>query len=240
MGNAVSKRRNRSAEKNKGLGESGTPGVLQLSGYPGGNKAACGRALLETLTEKDRTDCRCEILKHHLEETISCLEEAVPEPGTEEYARFVSCVLNPRVEHEVMTPYRRSLLEWMSAEEQRNFRKEPKLLWEKICRQIQERPEEERSSLITAPAACVRTGVGSRRSKEILFVAAARSLGIPARLNPDDGAMEYWRDGSFAPVLAECEKNCRLTLKSTEIPPGNIFRTGALPAERSMAGGPCS
>ena len=49
-----------------------------------GNKAACGRALLETLTEKDRTDCRCEILKHHLEETISCLEEAVPEPGTEE------------------------------------------------------------------------------------------------------------------------------------------------------------
>lgn len=179
-----------------------------------GNKAACGRALLETLTEKDRTDCCCEILKHHLEETMDSLGEAVPEPGTEEYARFVSCVLNPRVEHEVMIPYRRSLLEWMSAEEQRNFRKEPKLLWEKICRQIQERPEEERSSLITAPAACVRTGVGSRRSKEILFVAAARSLGIPARLNPDDGAMEYWRDGGFAPVLAECEKNCRLTLKS--------------------------
>ena len=77
---------------------------------------------------------------------MDSLGEAVPEPGTEEYARFVSCVLNPRVEHEVMTLYRRSLLEWMSAEEQRNFRKEPKLLWEKICRQIQERPEEERPS----------------------------------------------------------------------------------------------
>ena len=180
----------------------------------GEKESALGRELLETLTEKDRTDCRCEVLKSHLEETLSLTGADVPEPHSEERSLFVAYVLNPRVEYEVLTPYRRALLEWLSETERIRFREDPKLLWEKICGQIQERPQEERSSLVTSPAACVKTGVGSRRSKEILFVAAARSLGIPARLNPDDGAMEFRKDGAFVPVLAEREKNCSLKLQS--------------------------
>ncbi len=179
-------------------------------------EAVWGEALLETLTEKDRTDCQCEILKSHLRETLSVLGENAPAPGTKEYALTMAYVLNPRAEDEVLTPYRRPLLEWMSPAERIQFREKPELLWKKIDQQIQERPQEERSSLITTPAACAAMGIGSRRSKEILFVAAARSLGIPARLNPDDGTMEYWKNGSFVPVLPEREKNCRLVLTSPE------------------------
>ena len=43
-------------------------------------------------------------------------------------------------------------------------------------------------------------------SKKTLFVAIARTFGIPARLNPMDCAMEYWKDGAFAAVEEEKEK----------------------------------
>lgn len=123
-------------------------------------------------------------------------------------------MLNPRVEYEVLTAFRQPLLEHMTPEEQRSWREMPALLWERIQQTVQERPQEERESLVTVPEACLRTGIGSRRSKKILFVAAARALGVPARLNPEDGAVEYWKDGGFVRVLPGTEKCARLLLKS--------------------------
>lgn len=168
-------------------------------------KAACGRALLDILTEKDQTDCRMEVLKDHL-------EAAYPYRRTAPPSIFVPYVLNPRVEQEVLTPYRGSLLKQLSAEEQKQFREEPELLWERISRQVKERPKEERESLITAPDACLKYKIGSRRSKKVLFVAAARTLGLPARLNPEDGTPEYWKNGRFIPVSSEKEKDAALIL----------------------------
>ena len=68
--------------------------------------------------------------------------------------------------------------------------------------------------MITTPSGCLKMGVGSTLSKKILFVAIARTLGIPARLNPEDRSMEYRKDGRFVPVLPEAEKSCSLVLKS--------------------------
>lgn len=51
--------------------------------------------------------------------------------------------------------------------------------------------------LITAPAACMRAGVGSGTSKEILIAAIYRVLGIPSRLSAVDGTAEYYINGNF-------------------------------------------
>ena len=44
----------------------------------------------------------------------------------------------------------------------------------------------------------------------------ARTLGIPARLNPHDRSMEYMKNGKFIPVSAETEKNASILLKASE------------------------
>lgn len=165
--------------------------------------------LLEVLTEKDRTDCCSEVLEEHL-------QFATPYHGMMKKDTFVSYVLNPRVDDEVLQKYRKVIKKLFSREEKRALRNNPVKIWDLIEERIVSRPEKERSSVITTPAGCLKTETGSFLSKKILFVATLRTLGIPARLNPHDRSMEYMLNGKFVSVLAKTEKNSTLILKAGE------------------------
>ena len=190
-------------------------GIEDAAAYPYRSK------LLAVLSEKDRTDCTSEVLEAHL-------QYAVPYHGMMKADTFVSYVLNPRVGDEVLQKYRKEIKDHYSKEEKRALREEPAKIWERIEEKIISKPEKERSSVITTPAGCIRTGIGSALSKKILFVAAARTLGIPARLNPNDGTMEYMNHGEFVPVLAKREKNCFLILRSEEEIQGKYFQNWSI------------
>ena len=43
----------------------------------------------------------------------------------------------------------------------------------------------------------MKVGYGSYLSKKVLFVAVCRTLGVPARLNPETKAIQFYRDGVF-------------------------------------------
>ena len=163
--------------------------------------------LLNVLTEKDRTDCRAEVLEEHL-------RFAMPYEEEQEHSVFVNYVLNPRIDDEVLMKYREVIENTFSEEEKLCFRENPASIWTEVDKRINSIPERERASVITTPAGCLKTEVGSILSKKILFVAIARTLGIPARLNPEDRSMEYRKDGRFIPVLPEAEKNCHIVLKA--------------------------
>lgn len=163
--------------------------------------------LLNVLTEKDRTDCRAEVLEEHLRFAMPYEEEL-------EHSVFVNYVLNPRIDDEVLMKYREVIENTFSEEEKLCFRENPASIWTEVDKRINSIPERERASVITTPAGCLKTEVGSILSKKILFVAIARTLGIPARLNPEDRSMEYRKDGRFIPVLPEAEKNCHIVLKA--------------------------
>ena len=163
--------------------------------------------LLNVLTEKDRTDCRAEVLEEHLRFAMPYEEEL-------EHSVFVNYVLNPRIDDEVLMKYREVIENTFSEEEKLFFRENPASIWTEVDKRINSIPERERASVITTPAGCLKTEVGSILSKKILFVAIARTLGIPARLNPEDRSMEYRKDGRFIPVLPEAEKNCHIVLKA--------------------------
>ena len=163
--------------------------------------------LLNVLTEKDRTDCRAEVLEEHLRFAMPYEEEL-------EHSVFVNYVLNPRIDDEVLMKYREVIENIFSEEEKLCFRENPASIWTEVDKRINSIPERERASVITTPAGCLKTEVGSILSKKILFVAIARTLGIPARLNPEDRSMEYRKDGRFIPVLPEAEKNCHIVLKA--------------------------
>lgn len=167
-------------------------------------------AMLDVISEKDRTDCVSAVLEEHL-------DYAMPYWGSVSRETFVSYIMNPRVNNEILRPYRKAILNRFTAEEQDAMRKNPVEIWNTVDKMIVSRPECERASVITTPAGCLKTGIGSDLSKKVLFVAIARTLGIPARLNPNDRSMEYMNgNGEFTAVLAKTEKNSRLILKETD------------------------
>lgn len=76
------------------------------------------------------------------------------------------------------------------------------------------------------PYECLVSGIGTERSQKVLFVAIARTLGIPARLNPDNKVMEYWVKDLFVPVLKQQEGGAVLILKKRKMLYGTTIRTG--------------
>ena len=125
--------------------------------------------LLNVLTEKDRTDCRAEVLEEHLRFAMPYEEEL-------EHSVFVNYVLNPRIDDEVLMKYREVIENTFSEEEKLCFRENPASIWTEVDKRINSIPERERASVITTPAGCLKTEVGSILSKKILFVAIARTL----------------------------------------------------------------
>lgn len=156
---------------------------------------ATGEDLLKIITTKDRTDVSYDVLRDHFTGSLQYSEQFSKEIFTE-------YVLNPRAGNEILTGYRAWFQKEISSKEKEQFQQEPKKIWKMIEERIREFPENERRTVITAPKGCYEMNIGSKISKRILFVAIARSLGIPARLCPQDGTAEYWKDGRF--ISAEC------------------------------------
>lgn len=114
---------------------------------------------------------------------------------------FLNYVINPRVRNEPLYKYRGRINDYFTHEDKGNFCKHPARIWDWIEKNIQSHEEREQPNVVTTPGGCLKTGTGSNLSKHILFVAVARTLGIPARLKPEDDSMEYWSEGKFRPVI---------------------------------------
>ena len=91
--------------------------------------------------------------------------------------------------------------------------------WTKFAN-IQEEPAYEYEELLTTPAGTLRYQRASLESKKVLFVAVCRTLGVPARLNPLDGEMQYYGENAFLNVENSekteevCEKTAQIHLES--------------------------
>lgn len=180
----------------------------------GENKEVCEK-LMSVLTDKDRIDAKPAVLKSHVDAALH-LKDAYPENI------YYSYVLNPRVFNEVMTDYRGAIVAAFTEEEKAAFREDPKAIWSWIEENIKVCPEAEQESVYFVPTASLKIRKSSELSRHILFVAIARTLGVPARLNPMDGAMEYlmpdsvkqgaeaYENSKFQAVIAGKAKEARL------------------------------
>ena len=169
--------------------------------------------MLQSLTQKDRYDLKAAVLEDHLKSAMAYADSKLPEDI------FVNYVLNPRVEQEELTPYR-SAFEKILGSRQTDFVKSPEKIWE-IVGDIKEPAEDSYSTLRISPVAALTEKSAGAMDKRILFVTMARTFGIPARLNPVDLQVEYYKDGEFIPVCpVKKEKTYPLTLK---IQPGSVW-----------------
>ena len=162
--------------------------------------------VLKTLREKDYWDIKADVL-------TDCCRIAFPYMGSVPEDIFFSYLACPRVSIEMLRPCREFLYACLDEDTKEEIRRNPDSLPKLVERWIVSMPDQEYENLITSPIGCVRGGVGSMHSKEVLCVNLYRSLGIPARLNHIDGTLEYYRDGAFRAAGDRSEERCSLVLR---------------------------
>ena len=156
-----------------------------------GEDAPDRERFLRTLRDKDLRDTSWQVLEDHFAHRPP-RAAGVPE---EVYWPWVAC---PRVSLEKLTAWRsplgRALTGWTGT---------PAALWDWLGEELEVRTENLYANLRWSPDQALETGGCDKKSRQILFVAALRTLGVPARLRPLDGALEVWSGGGFSPFHPE-------------------------------------
>lgn len=147
--------------------------------------------LLSTLADKDLRDTPCSILEDHLYATDAKAD--------------VKEVLAPRIATEMLTPYRTYLQKALSAELSAQIKADPQVLVKWCKDSLSIRNDLSTIFTITSPEGVWRSRVTDSQSRDIFFVAAARSLGIPAWKDEVNGNICYRLNGK--PVLVDFESS---------------------------------
>ena len=161
--------------------------VLSFLGDPG---SARRERLIRTLTAKDLRDVTRDVLEAHFA-PLPPRADDVPE---EVYWKYTAC---PRISLEKLSAWRAPLSRWLEG-----WKGTPSELWRQIDGRLCTR-RTAYSILRWSPEQALISGGCDEKSKRLLLVAALRTLGVPARLRPLDGAPEYWAEGAFHSVLPE-------------------------------------
>ncbi|MDQ0918835.1 transglutaminase domain-containing protein [Paenibacillus sp. V4I5] len=151
--------------------------------------------LLESLNVKDLTDTIGSTLADHL------IQSAMFK-GKFDEETFIRYILCPRVHFEMIRSYRKFLLEQFTDSEQRSFREDPIKLVGWLSEHFEIVEDLNYYQGMATPIGSFRLQKGDRLSRDILFVALARSLGIPARLEPSERSPQFragesWKDVVF-------------------------------------------
>ncbi len=171
-----------------------------------GDTVVSGRelAVLNTLPEKDLRD---KVPAAVLEDCLDAWkwEKSFPR---EVWERVVLC---PRIGLEPLRPWRKLLQNAFSPEEEERYREDPRKLWDWVGSEI--KLTDSFHELPASPAATLCLRAGNETSRDILFCAICRALGIPARIR--NGEPEFWLGNTFLPVRGK-ERSCLLELAVPE------------------------
>lgn len=151
-----------------------------------------GLSLLGAVTAKDLRDTPAEILLHHL-------REAPPRNDDMDEETYINCVVSPRIGRELLTSWRRILRQSLKESEKADFRENP----DKIAGWIKENIRLDDSNYYNVPLfphRAMQLGRADVYSLKVLFVALARTLGIPARIDRATGRPCYLKHGRWQEV----------------------------------------
>ena len=139
-------------------------------------------ALLEAISDKDLRDVTSEVLADHY---------ATPDNKSR---LFVNYVMNPRVANEMLTPYKSQFKDAFSEDSMKMFSSEPDKLVDWVRNNISVNNLKNPEGLCISPWGVWRHRRDiDGRSRDIFFVSIARSIGIPARIDPVT-AKPQWAD----------------------------------------------
>ena len=156
--------------------------------------------LLTVVSDKDLRDISLDVLEDHLKNTVR--------NGSYDEI-FRNYILNPRVSNEMLTPYKSFFRAQFDADKRQFFAGDPQR-WVEWCRKnIQVSSEWNPLSLCMSPKGVWDVRVADPHSRDIFFVAGARAMGIPARIDEVTGKTQYmmtpgrWTDVNFEVAVAK-------------------------------------
>ena len=130
--------------------------------------------------------------------------------------------MNPRIWNEYLTPYKRFFAERINTAVATAARRDPQALVEWVKANIAIRNDLNPQYISIMPTGVWRARIADTYSRNIFFVAMARSLGIPARIELMTSKVQYynhgWKDVNFD---ADGQKNApqgKLTASYTPTP----------------------
>lgn len=155
--------------------------------------------ILNVVTDKDLRDVSLEVL-------TDCLENC---EFNDEY------VYNPRVSNEMLRPYRTKLIHFDNVTDVIGF----------VRDSIEIRNDLNVRKIPMSPVGVMRSRVTDSHSRDIFFVALARVAGIPSRIDPVTGKVQYyenqWVDVVFGTIDDENQKEngmLRINYNGTDDP----------------------
>lgn len=163
-----------------------------------GRDITVGMAMLDNLAEKDLHDITAETLKAHLQ-TVDLYPSLV---DVKQFGAFDRYVLSPRIGYEFITPWRSIIQNHFSYDQIGFFRNNPMSIATWIMENIRIDEESNYYRVPISPEGVLKYGTSDKRSRDILFVAICRSLGIPARLEPTTKKPQFlmkdqWHNAPF-------------------------------------------
>lgn len=144
--------------------------------------------LLEAVSEKDMHDVTANILMDHLMNTKSydSLKYSISEKEWNEY------VLNPRVEYEMLSPYRAYLIKKLKSKEIDD--PEKLFIW---MRDSLKMDTTNYSNVPISAIGSFESGLVDGVSRDLIFIEACRSMGIPARLETGSLKPQYYMNNKW-------------------------------------------
>ena len=158
---------------------------------------ARAQMLLSSLSDKDMRDVTREVL----DDSYRLAPSYQAYRGLCDSLFFARYVLNPRIANEQLTPYRSYLLDRLTPTQKHLFSEEPEALIKWISDSIGIDELHNPQQLRMSPIGSYRHRVTDRVSRSLLFVAMARTVGLPARIDPVTGKTQY------QPMQGRCDDN---------------------------------
>lgn len=152
-------------------------------------KRAQAMALLDVVSAKDLRDTPASVFADHLNNT-----PAVQSEWFNEY------IMNPRVANEFLTPYKSFFAANIEPSLAKQAVENPQALvdWVKNNVSINDALNAQRIPIM--PMGVWKSRIADKGSRNIFFVAVARSLGIPARIEPVAPKIQYFKDNAWVDV----------------------------------------
>jgi transglutaminase-like putative cysteine protease len=146
------------------------------------------------IADKDFSDTPESILTDHLVHS----SQTAPYDMISSDEIFVKYVLNPRIALEILSPWRGFLKSSVGEEMARTAQTDIQVLTKWINDNITvDHVANKHSRAPLTPGGVYNLRVADPLSRDIFFVAACRSFGIPARLNPETRFPEYYKSGEW-------------------------------------------
>jgi hypothetical protein len=178
---------------------------------------------LASLAEKDLRDVPAAYLNDHLQNKDAFrIKSGTPDDF------IVPYILSPRVDWELIKPWRTYIQKRFEAKEQEEFSNNVGLVINYVKKEITIKDEENYYNCRITPSGVYELKIADRLSRNIFFVALCRSFGIPSRIESSTGKTQYFENGQWIDVVFESDETpnlpkAKLTVQNA---PDNLTKPG--------------